>query len=51
MTELVFVDYDVVCHVESCENCDIVIRISAPSENVSFLCGPCSTQIADVRVV
>lgn len=43
-----FTEYGLTCHVEGCENCDILIALTAPTENVSFMCGVCATEITDV---
>jgi hypothetical protein len=43
-----FTDYSLTCHVEGCGNCDIPIPLNAPTENVSFMCGVCATEITDV---
>ena len=43
-----FMDYVLTCHVDGCENCDIRIPLNAPTENVTFMCGVCATEITDV---
>ncbi|CAB5219663.1 hypothetical protein UFOVP221_111 [uncultured Caudovirales phage] len=41
-------EYRLTCHVDGCENCDVPIVLTAPTENVSFMCGPCCNEIMDV---
>ena len=43
-----FMEYGLTCHVDGCENCDIRIPLNAPTENVTFMCGVCATEITDV---
>jgi hypothetical protein len=44
-------EFDVTCHTETCENAEIVIRVTAFTDNTFIMCGPCSIQIEDVTLV
>ena len=37
--------WEVTCHTEGCENCDIVITME--TEATTFYCGPCGNEITD----
>jgi hypothetical protein len=40
--------FDVVCHVDGCENEDIVINIPSQDKSPVVVCGPCGTLITDI---
>jgi hypothetical protein len=44
------IDYNLTCHTEGCQNCDIPIILNAPAENVYFVCGPCCNEITDFYI-
>jgi transcription elongation factor Elf1 len=50
-TEIEFIEYQVTCRTEGCENSDITINIQAPKENAHIVCGVCGQQITDVTPI
>jgi hypothetical protein len=46
--DIEFSEYNVTCHTVGCENAEITILISAPTESPYIVCGVCGIEITDV---
>ncbi len=51
MDDIIFKEYDVVCHNSECENSEITICVNAPLNNPYIVCGPCGVKIEDLSTV
>jgi hypothetical protein len=48
MDDIEFSEYNVTCHTVGCENAEITLLITAPTESPYIVCGVCSIEITDV---
>jgi len=48
MDNIEFSEYNVTCHTVGCENADITLLISAPTNDPYIICGVCGIEITDV---
>lgn len=40
--------FDVICHIDGCENSEITITITVPDVDPMVVCGPCGNEITDI---
>ena len=48
MDDIEFSEYEVTCHTVGCENAEITLLITAPTESPYIVCGVCGIEITDV---